>query len=156
MNIQLFHKFKTMSSAFHLTSSWKNDFKDFWLEGPCFLHFNFVRMAKLRNLPFSAFFTNFWYSVYFLFETSNFKLRTSCSELASLFIVANFIQYRLYWRIFFAKYSENCVMNPPFCASFLRQKDSLTWGDSYLRLENFKVRFFRERKFVKVLKRTSV
>ena len=35
-------------------------------------------------------------------------------------------------------YSVNCVMNPPFCASFLRQKDSLTWEDSYLRLENSK------------------
>jgi len=45
---------------------------------------------------------------------------------------------------------------PPFCASFLMQKDSLTWGDSYLRLENFKVRFFWERKFVKVLLRTTV
>ena len=53
-------------------------------------------------------------------------------------------------------YSVNCVMNPLFCASFLRQKDSLTWEDSYLKLENFKVRFFWERKFVNVLKRTTV
>jgi len=58
----------------------------------------------------------------------------------------------------FTRSSVHCKLRyeSPFCASFLRQKDSLTWEDSYLKLENFKVRFFWERQFVKVLKRTTV
>ena len=44
---------------------------------------------------------------------------------------------------------------PPFCPSFLRQKDSLTWEGSYLSVRTSKFASFYERKYVKALKGTT-